>query len=242
MLPRVADLFTLSKSLSDPKYNRLKRILRQAAVAQSCLSDLKQCLGFLVALEQWLAVPTVDGDPVCLARTSLLMSAVLLYARATGTAGNDGQRGSISIHQKLTLKQREDHDALIKIRNRALAHVYSDEAIDDGVWSKVHMMAVETTQGWLPGGATRTIQLSSPVIRRLNRALPIAIDLIEANAQDKMLKTAQEMNASPVPLAMFEEHRLDPVSVFGTLEAAQNALGDVTIGANRSFYTANSGE
>lgn len=53
-----------------------------------------------------------------------MVNAVALYARATSTHSDGGERGSISIENRLSRTDLTDHRILIVLRNRAIAHVH----------------------------------------------------------------------------------------------------------------------
>jgi hypothetical protein len=166
-LPKFADARCMERLLStDGKHTRLASVIRKASLAQSCAGDLAQALTCCEALQALLASPRKNGTLERGAvESSLLMNGILLYARATSTNSGKGERGSIHITAHLTPDQLSDHNILIKIRNRALAHVYSQGELDGVDWHTEKFFFVETDSGWKPAGVSKRVQFTS---RRLN--------------------------------------------------------------------------
>jgi hypothetical protein len=153
------------------------------------------------------------------------MHAVLLYARATATSGQKGERGSVAIAAKLTADHLPDHEALLKVRNRASAHVYPHEVtVDDVVWHRDVALLVEVGLAWQPVMASQSTQVHFPTIERLRRLIPIAHSILSAAFHDAVGKLTVVLQDHPAPIEAFEANLVDPISIFGSEEAVQQAL------------------
>lgn len=157
---------------------------------------------------------------------ALLMSAVMLYARATGTSGSQGERGSISIIGKLTADQLDDHETLIEIRNRALAHVYAGEVTADGVWHDERLFAVDCGAiGWQPASVTKRFQFNQSTFDRLRRQVPVAHALLLARFHERIGQLTDLLNRrNDATAELFESHLFNPVEIFGSVEGVWRAL------------------
>jgi hypothetical protein len=226
-IPRFADLRGLARSLgTEAPYNRIEAVIRSANVKQSCLGDVVQAGDSLTALDELLASPRRRGSSGRRAtEAALLTHAVLLYARATGNSGQYGERGPVTIAAKLTAEQRSDHDALLRVRNRASAHVYPHEVtVDDVVWAEDVALLVEIGPAWQPVVSSRSTQLHLPTVERLRRLLPVAQEILAAAFQTALNKLTAVLRDHPAPLEAFEANLIDPVAVFGSEEAVRQAL------------------
>jgi hypothetical protein len=155
---------------------------------------------------------------------ALLMAAVLLYARATSTSGSMGERGSVDIASKLEEKQLIDHGALLDVRNRALAHVYSRSVVADDVWHDDSFFLVETDQGWKPAAATKRFLFHRPTLELLRRQLPVAEQLVTEVYHKRLNRLTELLSKNPVEWSVFEKNLFDPVSFFGSEQAVLDAL------------------
>lgn len=162
---------------------------------------------------------------------ALLMTAVLLYARATSTSGGRGERGPIDISSKLDATQRAAHEALLEVRNRALAHVYARAPVADDIWHDDLLFLVETDRGWRPGAATNRIQFHKPTLDRLRRQLPVAERLITEIFHKRIDQVSEMMTAHPVERKIFERNLFDPVPFFGSERAVMDALAGMPFGS-----------
>jgi hypothetical protein len=205
-LPRFTDLRGMARDLGDdPVYRRLATTIGKAARAQSCASDLAQARTAYESLDALLASPRKKGSIERSAtENALLMTAVLLYARATSTSGGKGERGSIDISSKLNDGQLLDHKALVDVRNRALAHVYSREPVADDLWHADQLFLVETEQGWKPAAATKRYQFHRPTLDRLHRQVPVASELVTETFHKHTNRITELLSSNPVELSLFE--------------------------------------
>jgi len=227
-LPRFTDLRAVARDLSgSPQFAKLDKAIRQTAMVQSCVGDLSLAKTTCEALAELRASPRKRGS-VHRAATefALLMSAVTLYARATRTSGSQGERGSVSIVGKLTADQLEDHEALIDIRNRALAHVYSGEATADGVWHVERLFAVDYGDiGWQPASVTKRFQFNQSTFARLLRQIPVAHALVLARFHERIRQLTDLLNGSnDATVELFESHLFNPVEIFGSVDGVWRAL------------------
>jgi hypothetical protein len=155
---------------------------------------------------------------------------LLLYARATATGGKMGERGSVDIRPKLSADQRADHQIVLNVRNRALAHVYVREPFDGHLWHDDMLFVVETPHGWKPAAASKRLQFHRDVFDRLKRQLPIALEILTAKFHKQMDAVTDFFSAEPVPLEIFEASTFDPVAVFGNRAAVAEVLAGMASG------------
>jgi hypothetical protein len=232
-IPRFTDLRGIARDLADDqKYRRLATSIQKAALAQSCLGDIRQsetCCDALDAILRSLRrAGTVERSAT---ENALLATAVLLYARATSTSGSRGERGPIDISSKLDATQRTDHAALLKVRNRALAHVYTQEAVAEDIWHDDLLFLVETNHGWKPAAATHRIQYHKATLERLRRQLPIAGRLITEIFHKRINQVSELMTEHPVEWEIFKRNLFNPVDFFGSERAVIDALAGMPFGS-----------
>ena len=164
--------------------------------------------------------------------------AVMLYARATSTSGQKGERGSIQITSRLSDEQLIDHRALIATRNRALAHVYANEDVGGRRWHNAAVLLLWEEAGWRPGAASNRIQLDRQLLARLTRQLPIATAIVAASADKRFGQLAAGVSAAMADetlLAILDRCRLNLVAFFGTVEAARAAVASATAEPRRGL-------
>ena len=225
-LPRFTDLRAIAEEIGDqPEYRRIRTAIDRAGRAQSCVSDLAEaetCLDALADIQG--SVRRQDTITRLATEAALLRTAVTLYERATDAAAKLGQRGSISIIEQLTVEQRADHEALVLLRNRSLAHVYAGEEVDGQVWHEELLFAVEVGVPWQPAAASHRIQFSASTLARLKRQVPIALHLIRERFLLRLSELSEILRINPLPIAMLERHLFDPIARFGSERAARNVL------------------
>ena len=236
-LPRFADLSRIVAELGDdPRYEGLVAIARKATVAQACVGDLAQARTCCEALDALLLSPRKQGTLGRAAmEAALLQSAVVLYARATATGGKKGERGAVQIRHKLAPKQRTDHDALIQIRNRAIAHV-AEEPIEGENWHTHELFLVEFGSAWQPVGAVKRFQFHKGMFERLKRQCAVAQTAVITVFHGHLNRLIEAMNAEPVPVEIFERHLFDPIEKFGGIESVSSVLAGRLTGQT-SFLT-----
>jgi hypothetical protein len=154
------------------KIPKLKPIVRKAANTQSCYADLHQASDFFEALRN-LAVVNSDfqSQGYNAVASSLLTSAVIFYARATSTSGSKGERGSIDIRSELSDKERADHNLIVAVRNKAIAHVYPDHAFEEIKWHRQKIFLATRGNGLRPASASNMISLNAHIARALGSGL-----------------------------------------------------------------------
>lgn len=224
--PRFTNLRALASEIAHaPEYSRVLEAIDKAARAQSCVSDLAEAETCCVALRELLASPRRRGTLTRLATEgSLLRTAVTLYERATSAGAKKGERGSIQIAERLNAEQLEDHENLVSVRHRSLAHVYAGEEIDGQVWHRDVLFAVEEPPAWYPAAASNRLQFADQTLQRLERQAPVALRLVKERFHSRLAKLTDMLNDNPLPAAVFEKHIFDPVPVFGSERSVQNVL------------------
>jgi hypothetical protein len=236
-LPRMADLMAIAKALDErAPGSRLSAGVHNARRVQSCIADLSLAATTLEALGQlqerrgW--APAVHQVA---AEHALLANAIFLYARATATGSKSGERGHTSVRERLSSEDQQNHDRIVDIRNIALAHVRPNELIGDELWHIETVFAVETgTHGWVPAAMTRRVQANPSLAAVLRSLLPKAEALLKETYHRRLNYVAQQMNDAADTMPLFEEHLLDPVHFFGSLDEARRALSRAGPGA-RSY-------
>jgi hypothetical protein len=219
-LPVFIDVRSLYGEISArPEFGKLKRTIDSALRRQSCRADLAQAETCLNALDQLLTSPRKDGTLEKSATGSaLLMHAVLLYVRATAGNGGKGERGSVEVASKLPPELLADHQLIVSLRNRALAHVYHGETIGGQIWSEQTILLIEQGSSFRPCVTTRTSQVSQPVIDALARLLPAASDLLKSKTDEQLNLLVQTLNESRIGIDLLSKHRVDPKEFFKTEE------------------------
>ena len=231
-LPRFADLRGVSTTLGDDEpYRRLKTSINKAVRVQSCVSDIAQSLNCVEALEALLQSPRKQGTVQrASTETALLATAVQLYARGAGDSRSKGERGPISIAGELTAGQLGDHQHILDVRHRALAHVYNNERIADATWHEDAVLLVETEEGWQPIVASHRVQVHEPTIQALHRQLPVADQILRRRFHSHLSKAIDLLNEAPTSNVVLERNLVDPVQIFGSLERVRKVLKDRAAG------------
>lgn len=221
-LPAFVDVRSLQSELSTrPEFSKLSKTITKALFYQSCRADLAQAEICVAALKQLLNSPRKTGTLEKLATESaLLMQAVLLYERATAGNGGRGQRGSLAIASKLPPDLFTDHELIVKLRNRAIAHVHHDEIIGQKIWSEQTILLIEQDSGFRPCVTTRTSQVSLPILNALERLLPVATELAKSKTDERLDKLIETLNQNPIGIEIMSRHRVDPTKFFETEERA----------------------
>lgn len=227
-LPVTINLMALAEELEFRGGKRkLTGALKSAWRAQSCLADLYQVRDICTVIDSLkLSAAPLDQVALVHSQSALMTTAILLYARATSTGGTQKERGSIQLDlNKLTPQQRDDHKALIKIRNSALGHVETSANIGGDLWHVDYLFAKLVGPGrWGIASASTSIGLNYETIEMLKRQLPVAIEAIRAKSQqrlDDVQAVLQEVNPSS---ATMMRHQVDPIDWFGSLESARTML------------------
>ncbi len=163
-----------------------------------------------------------------------MSTAVQLYARATGYGQSRGERGPISIAAELTPEQLKDHELLLVVRHRAIAHVYANEIIGAHAWNSDAVLIVEDGWGWVPMIISQRKHLQDEVLHALARQVPVADEILTRRFHEHLNKAVDLLNHSPVAIAVIERNLVDPKVVCGSEETARLMLarrgdGRVTI-------------
>lgn len=224
--PAFTNLSAVADELAGRGDVRLRAIVTQAWRAQSCLGDLRQASDCADVLRDMLKRPYEHDTPALLTiERSLLANAIMLYARATSINGHKGERGSIQLSEKkLTLSEWADHNAILDVRNQAMAHVYGSRKLSDHGWHRSIFFAVDAGEGrWQPASASNQTSFHANTFAKLDRILPVAIREVKAKFHERMEAVTKVVNAD-VKAAALLKHVFDPVVVFGTEEAVRVVL------------------
>jgi hypothetical protein len=226
--PPFVDLLALSKSHNRTnKQKNLNDLLLQAWRAEACLGDLLQasdCCKILRAKVDEKGETFGPHEQTIV--KALQTSAVSLYVRATSTGGKSGERGSIQLNSKqLTKDQKEDHNALLMLRNQALAHVNPAHKMGTRVWHKVSLFAVSNGTGkWMSAAATNETTWNRETLECLERMLPLAIKFIEEKFRVRLNAVQEALNDAGISETTFQKFLFDPVEVFGSDAVVQRIL------------------
>jgi hypothetical protein len=205
-----------------PQRHQLLNTIKRMRVAQSCITDLKLAKDTCDALSHLQGVELeMPGMLRTAAEHALIANAIVLYGRATSTTSTKGERGAVSIRDRLSPSQQQDHDALVTLRNRVIAHVYADEEVADSVWHQEKAVAA-TDDGivWTVSCVTRRKQTDDLTLRRLASIIPVALALLQQTFHRRVFEIVELMHAAHVTDAQFFQHRVDPASIFGSYEEA----------------------
>lgn len=187
--PAIVDIMKLARSLEVQGNRKVAGAFRSAWRAQSCASDLLQSQAICDALDSVERhSASLDATSIWHIRSGLLASAVLLYARATATAGSGKERGAIQLDpKKLTTEQLEDHEMLVRLRNGAVGHVETDLKIGRDFWHRDFLFAKEVAPGsWQIASASTNIGFLFETFERLKRQLPVATALVREKARARL--------------------------------------------------------
>ena len=228
--PITVDLMKLAASLEARGISRkLAGSLRTAWRVQSCLADLRHAQGACDSLDTLSRfAETLDAATAHHLRSGALVSAILLYARATNTGGpKKAERGAIQLDPaKLTPSQVADHEAIIRVRNSALGHVESGAKIVGDYWHRDFLFAKRAGRAnWNVAAASTFIGFHDATFAMLKRLLPVAAAQLETKCQERLegaMQVIRDLGLSDVDLLRYQ---VNPVEWFGSLQAAQMALG-----------------
>lgn len=232
-LPAFIDLRALADELvGQEKYRRVRSELDRAAKAQSCAADLALGLTLCQTLSDLLPSPRKRNTILRQATEgALLQMAVILYERATSAAVKRGERGSVSVVRHLTPEQTLDHETIVRVRHRALAHVYPNEPVNGEIWQQDILLATAKDEAWQPLAAAKRIQFNLETYECLKRQLPVMHALMTHRFQENLTKAMSYLRQNPLPQATFDRHRVDPVLVFGGHDNVTAALEGRTTGS-----------
>lgn len=178
--PTASDLVAVAADLeATGSHGKLVRAVRQLLIVTACHADLRESLECCEAVDA-VAAGMVNRNsthrlPI---ERALLSTGVSLYARATSGGGTRDERGSIQISEHLTATQRADHDHIVEVRNRAVAHVYPGSKIAGTEWQWNKLLLVEVEGGWQPTSVSWRVAFSEATLKALKRQVPVAMQLI----------------------------------------------------------------
>lgn len=238
--PAFTDLMAVADALeNEPSKRRIADLIRRAGRAQSCRADLTLAQHCCEAIAQFSS-PSLAVTPTHMgaARHALLMNAILHYARATSTGQKMGERGSISIVDRLPDELKPTHRHVTELRDRAYAHVHTNELIGDRMWHRESVFAVRDDDGWQPAAITIRIQEDATALNDLRRLLPVANALLTASFHRRINELTAALNEVPDLLPVFEACQFDPVAMSGSPEAVRDILGAKHKGTGFGFTSA----
>lgn len=233
--PAFTDLTAVAEELASRGKVGLRSMLTQAWRAQSCLGDLRQSNDCVEVLREM--VDRKDDSPTLLTvERSLLANAVMLYARATLTNGPKGERGPIQLSEKkLTADEWKDHQAILDVRNQAMAQVYRARKLSEHEWHRSVFFAVDAGGGrWKPACASNQTTFHADTFAKLKRMLPVALRELKLKFHERMEAVTKAVN-SEVKASTLRKSVFDPVAAFGSRGAVQ-ALLDGEASGDAAFW------
>ena len=225
-LPKFADLEAMAAALGPiPQRAKLDNILKRLKRTQSCIADLSLAQHSCEALSQLgsihTAMPPVHRTAV---EHALTANAIVLYARATSTNSNKGERGSVSINDRLSKEDKPDHEMILDLRDKVIAHVHPGEEVADSIWHHEKVFAVEDGQGWIPAAGTRRVQTEPATAKRLRKMIPLAQAILRVTYDRQIAALVDVLHQIGVEQSLFESHPLDPTTIFGSVEEARRSF------------------
>lgn len=212
------------------KHQKLRAKIHQAWTAQSCIGDLTRVEDICGVINRTLGkeIEHETHDDL-IVQGALLGMGINLYARATSTSGQKGERGSIQLDQgKFTVEEWAHHLGLIDVRNRALAHVYSSQDFAEHSWHKDIVFAVEEASGrWKAAASSRQSSFQRETYDRLCRMTPLAKAFVIERFQRRIAAVSGALNEEKIPAAVFRKHGFDPIEIFGSAQAVAAVLDGV---------------
>jgi hypothetical protein len=233
-LPRTLDLSTVRERLvKGGSLRRLADTIGTALNAQSCLLDLRQSAANLEALQD-IGINNFLGNQVApseqsreVVETALLEGAVSLYVRATHSGSKKGSRGSIQIVDHLSESERKDHETMVDVRNRAVAHVYQNKLVSDINRHRGAVLLVEHEGGWRPGAAASRVTFDRHLLGCLTRQLPVATRIIDSKFDGLLHQLAELIDregSHPDFLTAIKGSEFSLPEFFGSEERAMKAV------------------
>lgn len=228
--PPFTDLAAVAEELASRGKNSLRAMMTQAWRAQSCLGDLRQASDCVDILRDMMD-RTEETPALLTVERALLSNAVMLYARATLTNGDKGERGPIQLSKKkLTPEEWDDHQAILDVRNQAMAHVYRARKLSEHEWHRTMFFAVDSGGGrWKPACASNQTSFHADLFAKLEKMLPIALRELKAKFHERMEAVTKAVNEG-IKAETLRKHIFDPVKVFGGRGAVQALLDGETQG------------
>lgn len=245
--PKFIDMRSLSSECA--KSVALRRIngpYQKALAVQSCLSDIRQAKECLNNLRKMKASPRKEGTlEKFTTEGALLAHAIGLYARGVGGSKSEGERGASQVGGVLPAELKDDHQHIMNLRNKALAHVYHGEDFNGAVWSEQIMLMIETENGFRPMVTTRTTQTHPEAMARLDRLIPVAEEILLKRWRkhiDKMTSLIQALISGE----QFYSHEIAPAKYFNGPQILQAIIdaresGEATLFGGPTYWAANNG-
>lgn len=95
----------------------------------------------------------------------------------------------------------------------------------DRIWHKVVVFAVRSGTGQLmPAAMTKETTWNRETLERLERMLPVAINLLHQNFAEKMKAVSKSINDAGISDRTFQRFEFDPVDIFGSDAVVQQIL------------------
>lgn len=229
----VIDLQALMRDLLKAKTHvRLTSALKRVLLYQSCAADLRQAAASLDLLN---ASADQAGEALLhpVAEQALLMSAIIFYARSTSGAASKGGRGSGQIRDALPSHLRKKHDAIVELRNRAVAHVHVGTTADD--WHQQYLALVQHGGGWTTMCTSRGVFYNRPIQASLLLLVPAAVAIMKDRFHKATAQGAAEYNAAAAELPV-DKYAMPAEVYFGDERIARELLATRDPSSPRTVY------
>lgn len=231
-LPLFTDLFAVADRLEfDPRFNRLRPTLKKAARMSSCVNDLRQSLACFEALQASFGAALPEQNPNdWIIPDALLNQTIILYARATSTNGKGGERGPTGIAEQLDADQLKDHETLLLLRNRVIAHVYPGQVVSGKVWREEKVFLVKNQFGITPLAGTKRISFDPHIFYVIARQIPFALQIVKLRLDEELDKAFQIINNTDIPFGILSQCLVNPVDFYGSEDAVLGILSGMDAG------------
>ncbi|TCP95872.1 hypothetical protein C8J46_11127 [Sphingomonas sp. PP-F2F-A104-K0414] len=198
-MTKVIDMKAMIKSVeNNPKYEVLVNIFYQAELVQGCGADVLQAAACLRSLDELEATIKDILPHHKTLQQALINSAIILYARGTHPGAESGGRGAVKTKKLLPNELRPLHDAIIEVRNKAVAHVHLGNGLD--AWHQTFAVMAPTGNagGWQPAMVTRAHIYNRDVIDKLRILIPAVEAIFQERYQDFLRQAAKLFNENPL--------------------------------------------
>ncbi|WP_213980789.1 hypothetical protein [Sphingomonas sp. dw_22] len=198
-MPIVIDMKAMIGDVeNNPKYEVLVKVFNQAELVQGCAADVSQAAACLRSLDE-LEATVKDIQPYHKTlQQALINSALILYARGTHPGVESSGRGAAKTRKHLPVELRPLHDAIITVRNKAVAHVHLGNGLDAWHQNFAVMAPIVSNGGWQPAIVTRAHIYNPDVIDNLRTLIPAVEAIFQERYQDFIKQAAKLFNENPL--------------------------------------------
>jgi hypothetical protein len=232
----VAPTFNLT-ALSDRLFDEKRMLplagkIRHARDLASIHTDLIMAIESLDALDQLFSEPPSDDFSRQITEFSLLINAVLLYARATKTTSKE--RVQFDILAKLTDAEKIVHQELVDLRDEAIAHFGSGGSYL-GMWHVETVILQPSDQGLRVGVSTRRQIRDKKLAARARMQIEKAKALVQTASMKKIAEVTTDLSSMTVE-EIEKEIFSHPINL-DIMLSSPDAAATVRSAANQGGYS-----